>query len=241
MIAYHQHRRRGSAMSEMVLALPLILLVLSLLFYLGRGVVRVQRAQVMDRYESWRIIASSPGPQHDNSTNNAHMNQLFFGDRAAAIDYQGRWGFPIQATEQWIEIAGQYSNGAADLAEQQVSRGSSGVSVVFTTEHSTSNRLWSRFEGPIRHRHTRFGNDWAYVNGWRVDADNQWEPAGPYGPNLLQSVHTVHIQPADDALIDLAEQNNVLARAIRNLYLAQPGYVGPDVDYGTAPPAAPAP
>ena len=60
----HRHRQRnfGSAMTETVLSLPLILLILALLVFFGLNMQRLQRVAVVDRYEAWRQIVDAPGP-----------------------------------------------------------------------------------------------------------------------------------------------------------------------------------
>ena len=55
-------------MMEMLLVLPFLLLILGMMFYMGRGMMRVQYAQVMSRHESWRVAARVPdelGPHVD--------------------------------------------------------------------------------------------------------------------------------------------------------------------------------
>src|SRR5690349_531911 len=54
-------RWRGSAMPETVLVLPVLFVIFVLVIYMGRGLVRAQRGQVLDRYEAWRAV----DPVHD--------------------------------------------------------------------------------------------------------------------------------------------------------------------------------
>ena len=229
--------RSGTAMGEMVLVLPLLFVILALLLYFGRGVVRVQHAQVMDRYEAWRQAAGAPGPAV--GTGNDELNQLFFGSSAASINYDGSGWFPSQAADDLVDAAvdrqapNEYR--VSQLVRAAISQSDNGRTVGFATRHSNTVPLLGRFAGPIRHGHTRIGHDWAHVNGWSVTTQSggglsgtsQWNRAGPYGPNILAPVRDIHY-PTFDA--DLAAIGNPLAEAIRGIYLSRPGYGGPDVE-----------
>ena len=238
--------RPGTAMGEMVLVLPLLLVIVALLVFFGRGVVRVQHAQVMDRYEAWRQAAASPGPAAQAPDDNPQLNQLFFGDNAASIEYAGNDYFPGLAVDRLIDAAitrnvpDHYQ--LPELVEAATAGNAPGRTVTFTTTHSNSVPLWERFNRPTRHRHTRIGNDWAHVNGWTAPPgsaqDNpvsgqwlggsaDWRRAGPYGPNVLPPIRDVFF-PEFDA--DLANVGNPLAEAIRSMYLSQNGYSGPNVE-----------
>ena len=93
-------RRRGTAMMETIFSLLLITLILSFLFFFGRGVVRVQKSQVMDRYEAWREVARSWGPGSNNHLGGPQLNQTFFADNAASITQGGSHFFPHDASAQ---------------------------------------------------------------------------------------------------------------------------------------------
>ena len=237
--------RAGTAMGEMMLVLPLLMVILALLVYFGRGVVRVQHAQVMDRYEAWRQAAGAPGPGVQSASDNPQLNQLFFGANAAAIEHDGSGYFPNQATDQLIAaVAARNAPTEYQLPELVtaiISQNPRGRTDTFTTRHDTGVPLWQRFSRPTRHRHTRIGHDWAHVNGWAapgsgpgsgpvtpgLDGLSGWHRTGPYGPNVLPPIRDVFF-PSFDA--NLANVANPLAGAIRDLYLSRPGYGGPTVE-----------
>lgn len=221
-----RQRHAGTAMIEMVLILPLLFVVLSLLIYLGRGVVRVQRAMVMDRYEAWHQAAHAPGPGIDNPVDSPHLNQLFYGDNADEIVGDVDGGFSDRAVDQLFALAYAQSASTGALAQRHVNGSDTGLNVAFRVEHTTGNQLWQRFDGPIRHDHTRIGHDWAYVNGW----NSSWERVGPYSQGLLEPVRDVFLSDFDASLAQVAITDNDLAAHVRSMYLAEPGYVGPDFD-----------
>lgn len=211
-------------MTEMVLALPLLFVILALLIFLGRGVVRWQRTWVMDRYEAWHQAASAPGPGADGG-GNGQINELFFAGRAESIAYDGANYFPPDATLAWIDAASSYSGAAGDLAQQYVAYTDAGRSVTFVTRLANHNVFWERFARDFHHNHTRIGHNWAHVNGWTT-IDDQWQRAAPYGPNPQLPVRDVFF-PDFDANFAAAAENSTLAQAIRRIYLAQPAYRGP--------------
>lgn len=230
-------KRSGTAMGEMVLVLPLLMLILALLIFFGRGVVRGQHAQVMDRYEAWRSVSAAPGPAAQGATDNPQLNQLFFGANAESIEYDLSSYFPGLAGDELTRAAAAVNAPneyhLSELVETSLRYNDRGRTVTFNTQHANRRRVWERFDQPTRHRHTRLGNDWAHVNGWNADADQQglggtanWRRTGPYGPNVLPPLRDI-FYPDFDA--DLANVGNPLADAIRGLYLSRPGYAGPTV------------
>jgi len=218
-------------MGEMILILPLLFVVLSMLIFFGRGVVRLQRAQVMDRYEAWHQVSGAPGPGASGAASNPQMNRLFFGDNAESIEYNASNTFPDDAASALIGAAYDVSADTGDLAQHHFNQSEAGRSVAFTTAHTSRNQFWEQFDGPIRHRHTRIGHNWAHINGWAATDQNEWSRAGPYGPSMMGPTRDVFLKSLDDELAELAGDDNPLANAIRRLYLAQPGYVGPAVEY----------
>ena len=235
-------------MGEMVLVLPLLFVILALLVFFGRGIVRVQHAQVMDRYEAWRQAAGAPGPAMGGTPSNEQMNQLFFGAKADSIEYAGSGYFPGQAADQLLHEVSQWEQSGSPsefrlydtgelltTVEAILAYTDNGRTVAFKTQHANAVPLWERFNGPIRHGHVRIGNDWAHVNGWSVTTAGgagsleyrQWNRAGPYGPNILRPIRDTHYPDLD---ADLTSLGNPLAQAIRGIYLSQPGYRGPNVE-----------
>ncbi len=215
-------------MGEMVLVLPLIFVVLSLIFFLGRGVVRAQRAHVMDRYETWRDVAGAPLPGRDTAIDSPQLNQLFLGNKADQIIDRVSDRLPRDATNAWVQLVYEYDDDAGQLAERQAARADHGHTVTFTTTFTEANAFWERFQSPMEHGHTRIGNDWAHVNSGDTDDDGEWRWNGQYGPNLQYSIRDVFIADLDEQLAGL---DSPLADAIRSLYLARPGYAGPELDY----------
>lgn len=250
-------RRAGTILSEMLFVMPLLLVILSLLFYIGMTVVRAQHASVMARYETWRDEADAPGPfwnpGHENNPGSATLlNEAFYAGQAQSIThYRNNRGFTEETLDALIEAAGRYSGEASQLAEDIHFRPPNGDPRKphghregFVVQHEVDVPLWRKVHGPIRRQHVRMESNWPHVRDWRAGPDI-WEST--QGPNLhhLRGVRDTFFLSFDEALdeIDLerdaeysdypggpqSPNNAHLAGAIRRMYLHEPPYRGPIV------------
>lgn len=154
--------RHGVAMMELVLVLPLILIILALLFYLGRMETRVQRTQVMVRYEAWRAAAGAPGPYRDQPRGNPTLDRTFHSGAASSVD-GAAWdsdnfetGGSLNAFEEFVAGGEQYSEYAGALNEAYAwvpgrvgsdARGSNSVNRAFNVSHADAVGDWARIAG----------------------------------------------------------------------------------------------
>lgn len=191
-------------MPETVLVLPLLLVILGMVLYFGRGMLRLQRAQVMDRAEAWRLPhhpteASlddalrppnrSPGPRvippHADGLN-AKLNQAFLGNKADAVEGDVTAIRFDQAINVTLEAANGHSTDARVLAETYFSSFPSGQRPRFKITYTAETLLWQQFESPMAHGSLRLGHDWNYANGWRAlritwgDALSRFRTMEPY-------------------------------------------------------------
>lgn len=193
--------RSGAAMAEMVLAIPFILLILTLLIFFGRGMVRVQHTQVVDRYEAWRINANvsyhEPGVPHpaiprppyaDTSTGSAMLNTTFFADHASEILVHGSNNLPGEALGLLIGQTAAFSGDAGAVASNVYYSLPSGLSYNVTVRHPHTLRIWQVFGTDIIHSHTLATQDWRYINGWR-EAFYRWENLGALGATGMQRIN----------------------------------------------------
>lgn len=281
----------GTAMSEMVLALPIILLILSLLYFFGRGMVRVQHTQVADRFDVWRegaaVVYSEPGtagypvinrpPHSNNDVGNSMLNDTFFAGNASSIRVEAGNALASDASEALVARAAAFSANTGAIADQIFSDLPDGRTLRVWVSHVNTVRAWEMLEGDITHAHTRSLYDWRYVNGWH-ERLFRWDNLAalsantmfPLGPNHLvlgrrvgdmtntvttvigevviphpdgyvvwsraspsssplRSISAAMYEEMDDGLGSLEERGNGLAGAIRDTYLAEPGYIGPVV------------
>ncbi len=161
-------------MTEMVLVLPLIVFVLAMMLFFGRGMVRAQHALVMDRYATWRSVYDGPGPQWMIVPGTQAYNETFFGGKASQIT---RWlddEFPKDAEDEIIAVVSEAGPEAADLVNTVYEMLPGGQTTGFATEHTNTVAIYKPFEGAIRHRHTRAGNDWKFTNSFRDVEGRRW-------------------------------------------------------------------
>ncbi|MCC7192608.1 MAG: pilus assembly protein [Phycisphaeraceae bacterium] len=216
-------RFRGTATTELVLVLPFLAFILALLIFFGRAMVRVQRAQVMDRYEAWRTAAYATPSFPRAGDDNDQLNDSFFGGNAQAIVPIDPDPLPDNAPRGWIN-ASSVTQDTQDLAQSLLSRLPHGIGAGFSTTPLLRQDYLSFLEGPIFHKHTRTSHDWAYVNGWSVD---RWDPASPRADNRT-AMREVFFQRFEGELGPYRDRN-VLAASTLNLLSVQPGYAGPAI------------
>ncbi len=224
---------KGTAMSEMVLVVPFLLVVVAYVFYFGRGMVRVQRAQVMDRYEVWRQVSRTPGgPKYTEPAgqdNGPQLNDTFFAGNAISVDDSGEtWQyFPDDAPLELVQQISAFSGDAARLAEEAHDAFPKGRSVGFSTGHEEKVPLWKIFDGKIRHRHTRLDNEWKFANNWNGSGPGAEQSGG--GPWMMPEIRDVFIDDFDGIMENLENGGNYMAERIRWIYLRKPSYRGPEI------------
>lgn len=228
--------RGGAVIMEMVLVLPLLAVVLALMFYLGRGMVRVQRTAMAARSAAWSQVGRGPGP----GTEADQLNQMFFAGNAESVEVSQDGYFPTDAESQLAQFADLYSGETGALVRSTLERMPNGCRVQLTVTHSEAAAVWQRFDGPSRHRHTRIEHEWRHAAGWRLrgEADQPawpshglWYPQGP-GASNLAAVPDTFFPDFDTLLVNLDAPGPAatMPRMIRGLYLASPSYLGPWMD-----------
>jgi hypothetical protein len=248
-------------MTEMLLAMPFLLVILSLLILFGRDMVRVQRAGVLDRSRAWQAVGRGPGP----GATPRQMNRMFYGGNAADVDAEEEVRFPATGAEALVDAAEAVDPQAALLARRLLELLPSGRQVRVKVRHANNVPFWEQFQGPIRHRHLRLEHEWRYANGWR-EVDGQpwrdgahdwpwqhgdpardsawapawqawpshadWHPAGP-GASSVAAVRDTFFAPFETALGELGgvPAATPLADLIRGLARVDAPYFGPAVGY----------
>ncbi|MEL7087886.1 MAG: TadE family protein [Planctomycetota bacterium] len=113
-------RRRcgGSAMTEAVLVLPLIMFVISLVIFFGLSMQELQRTAMADRYESWRGSSRAPGPAAGVNANSptVQLRETFFPGEDLTLSLEPTDYFPVEAHDEWQIAASRLEDGAGRLA-----------------------------------------------------------------------------------------------------------------------------
>lgn len=220
-------------MMETVFVTPLLLLIAALLIFFGRSAMRMERAAMIDRFEVWRRVENSPGPHGDNS-GNPLLNSAFLNNAARTVESVGFGDLPDEpggaAFSAAVLAHANFQPQTPALADQLVAdtdgRRSGGYRVEFAPIAPASIPL----DRPFTHRHARIGHNWRSANGWQLDGGT-WKPAGPH-TNVLPSSRTVFFPTQGEALENAAQAaNGQVSARVRNAYLNEPRYVGPEVNF----------
>lgn len=187
-------QRRGTALLEFVMCLPLLALILTLTYFLGWAMRNQQRVWTADRYFTWRTAAGGQS---------ASLNEAFFSGQGQNVDpvmHDGPDGTLVEyvrTTEQYSPLAGVV---IGDMIDRRfVPRGLTGE---VRSEFPTSVSLWNRLaEGQIRSRHSREGASWR-----RSDTRN-------YGPVIQNRF----LYEFDERVNDIPGSS--IGQAMRMLYL----------------------
>lgn len=198
-----RHLRRGSAMVEFALALPLLVLVMSILLFFGWQIPRRHNAIVGARHSVWRTF--------DGGTpSDAELDGEFLEDRATWIG-QSHAGGPLDSYEAW---AGATDPDARDLAEELVtSRWPHGRQTRLSAEWITRVRLWQELSDPDGDPATR-----GHVSGRHAREGIEWHHGQVAPWATLRDLYAEELH--DDALGTVPAPGDGLARTIQGLLVA---------------------
>jgi hypothetical protein len=187
--------RRGSALLELIMVIPLLATLLSLTYFFGGALTNQQHVKVCDRYLCWKKVYGAGGAPTPPGLNN-----LVFDGRAGSIGGSGGTG-PIETLEDMVADVGRYSPRAEQLANDAVMdhwprSHARTVSATFPTDVD----FWQRFNGPIKHRHSREGVEW--VRGQ---------------VSYLEPIRDQFLSELDDTVSGISD--GTLQRNLRSLYL----------------------
>ncbi|MFW6133512.1 MAG: TadE family protein [Planctomycetota bacterium] len=147
-------RRRGTAILEFVMSLPILLFVLLGTWLFGWAMMNQQHVKISDRYAAWREVrgAGRAGP--------AQINQRFFRDTAHPLDIDRGVGTD-QTILDLVALTGRIGGEAQMYADKLVvGRFPRSRSARVRARFPSDVDLWNRLEGRITSRHVREGREW---------------------------------------------------------------------------------
>ena len=167
------HNRKGTALIEFTMAIPLLASVIGFTFFFGYAMMNQQHVKIADRYSAWRNV-------YGGASSGGTINNLLFGDKAGQINLTTGVG-PDDVLQQYVSQVNSDSAAAGVLARACVidswPRGS-GTHIGATFPSDVG--LYNRFKGAIEHSHIRDGVEWRrgqaaseteIVNEFLVDFD----------------------------------------------------------------------
>lgn len=245
--------RRASAISETLLVIPLILLLLSLMFFLVTNIDRLQDVTAAGRYEAHRQALGARGPGDTPEHGDDLETLVVAGD-------DGVRGWAVESTDDnpladglhdaWLEIVGESAPaalGAGDAVGQLTLylENLPGDRTVRTRlDHDDGVPLWSEVspDGRVSHRASVLAGTWRFADlagqapnsygGWYRDQPLPGaDPGRPvFVPSLLaEAIHDTHYRDVADRLQDARSRGNVYAAGILSWLRGAPAYRGPDL------------
>ena len=208
----HSRSRRGTAIVEFALALPLLAGVLLLTFSFGWAMTNQQHVWAADRYACWRQVRTGVQTTRDE------INQGFFNGRASSVgvNYATKWHGSTDALSDYVEEVSSGSAAAGELAQELILNNHFPLDerVTLSADFPTKNLFWKRFSGAMQSRDSRAGLEW------------RWRQARCENEVADQRL------PAVDGLLRTAPAPaDVLARFFRGLY--REGWHYHDWPYGS--------
>lgn len=190
--------RRGTAMVEFVLVLPLLLTVLAVTFFFGWAMMHKHQVVVADRYCAWRRVETGRWPSE------GRINEVCFADRAKDVDLVSG-GAVARTARDMVDAAAEGGPPVELLAEelvvQRYPRGKR-ARVSATFRHAMA--IWAKSAGAISHRHGREGVT------WRRDEVSCWT-----------TLRDQYYSGLDGALGQVPAPADGMAGMVRGLYLGR--------------------
>ncbi|MEM6553225.1 MAG: TadE family protein [Planctomycetota bacterium] len=224
-------RSRGIAMTETILALPLLMVILALIALFGFAFERYQRTAMATRHAAWsQILTDHPlaGAQSTGTVDPALDASFFQTDAAESLQWE-RQSVVTEANAPLREWADTLDDDARDYVERYLEQQPEATRVGLAVEHASSVPLWDDFMGPLRQTNRLLNGNWRFADGVGDNPD-PWETyyTGPFrrpGEPLAEAF----FQDFDDAMQTYADRGNDFADSAIDLYRRTPGYDGPSV------------
>ena len=193
----HRRRRRGTAIIEFAMSIPLMATVLAAIFFFGWGMQSQQRVKIAGRYASWRRVKTGQWTPANES-----LDSILFDGRTSDHSIDGGNG-PSESLTLVVSAAGDVSPDAGDLAQRTISdRWPRGQRAHVSAEFTPKLDSFRRLTGAIHDTHVRDGRVWR-----RHQASN------------LTAVRDQFLLEFDELMDSCPSPGDSLAGEIQRLYL----------------------
>jgi len=175
-------RRRGTALPEFALCIPLLALIVAATFFFGWAAKNRQRVTVADRYAAWRGVRAS-------GVSGGQLNETFFEDRADGVDVEVEVGTArtVETIRDYVALAESFSADAGFLADELArQRWPRGWWVHVAADFPPQVEAFRHLTGAIHGQHAREGVEWR-----RGQADCVGVTVREYVPGLDEMLHGV--------------------------------------------------
>lgn len=193
--------RRGTAIAEFVLAVPLLAMVVALTFFFGWVMMNKHQVLVASRYSAWQRVDTGAWPSE------GRLNYIVFNNRASDVVLSSE--APVGETaDELISQAGDMSPRTEVLAEELITeRYPPGRRAHVSADFNPRQAFWqSVMKGmyDLHHLYGREGVTWrrAEVSCWAV-------------------LRNQYYSELDDSLGRVSAPADGMAQMIRGLYLGE--------------------
>ncbi|MEM6392423.1 MAG: TadE family protein [Planctomycetota bacterium] len=224
-------RHRGVAMTETVLALPLLMVILTLIALFGFAFERYQRTAMATRHAAWdQVLTDHPiaGGASVGSLDQALDTAFFETDAAESLQWSRR-SVVTEANAPLREWAETLDDDARDYVDRYLLQVPEASRVGVAVEHTSTIPLWDEFMGPLRQTHRLLNGSWRFADGVG-DEPNAWDSyyAGPLR-RPADALADAFFIDFDEAMQTYADRSNDFADSAMDFYRRTPGYAGPAV------------
>ena len=173
--AAYDRRRRGTALLETAMCIPLLASVIVLTMFLGWAMMNQQHVKASARYTAWRRVyggwpragtGDAQDPNAIDDPNHPGLNELFFRGEAISVHVDGGSG-PDDEFEQLIGAAFQRSSFAGEFADRLIlhplpdhARFQHARRAWVSAEFRNDIEAFRRYRGAIHSHHIREGVEW---------------------------------------------------------------------------------
>ena len=167
-----RRRRRGTALVEAAMCIPLLAAVIVLTMFLGWAMMNQQSVKAAARYTSWRRVYGSWNrpenydPNTPDDPNHPGLNHMFFRDRARSIHVERDSGHAdelerlVAAAFDQGEDAGSFADGLIINPPLDHGRFPRARRARIWVDFQHDMAAFRRYQGDIRSHHIRDGVEW---------------------------------------------------------------------------------
>ena len=195
--ACHDTHRKGTALLEFVMSIPLLATVIAGTFFFGWVMRNHQRVRIASRHAAWSQVYESA-----ETANSGDVDDLFFDTRGEGTSVEGE-GFAGSALEEYVTAVQTRDEDAGRVVEEMITEADPPAArrEIVESNFETNNELWRKLaKGAIRMEHSRGGRTWRRP---------EWSP--------LSKVTTETLLEECDAMAD-APSDSKVESALRLLY-----------------------
>jgi len=189
--------RRGAALIEFVMIIPMLAMIIGLTFFFGWTMANRLHVRESSRYAAWRHVRTK------SAVGSGRLNEAFYDHRGTNIGITRGLGTE-ETIDDLITAAGTMGSEHATFADSVIwGCGHQGRTVRVRAKFPSEVGLYRRFQGRLASYHARDGRQ------WRREDDLTPE----------QDVRDVFLSDLDQALYALENGGSRMAKVMRITYL----------------------